>query len=76
MLAQSGRGLERDLSAQSAQFQAGQQQSGVGNLAQLLGLGLGRDAFAIQPGQPGFGKTLGVAAIGGLGQAAKGFFGG
>ena len=76
MLAQSGRGLEKDLSAQSAQFQAGQQQSGIANLMEMLGLGLGRDAVAIQPGQPGWGKTLGAAAAGGAGQAVKMRYGG
>jgi len=67
-LGQAGRGLEGDLAAQLAQFQAGQQQAGIGNLSQLLGIGLGKEAFAIQPGQPGIGQQILGGAFGLAGQ--------
>jgi len=62
-LAQAGRSLETDLARQLAGFQVGQQQAGVGNIASLLGLGLGTQPFALQQQAPR-GPGLGEQALG------------
>ncbi len=66
-LSQSGAGLSEQLGA----LRGGLQQQGLGQLSQLLGMGMGAKPFetAYQPGQQGFlgGLMPGLGQAGGLG---------